>query len=392
MAWGMVDVDEERMRFVIRASRREKSMRELCEESAISRPTGYLWLRRFEAAGIAGVVEKSRRPHYSPTRTAAAIEQRVVELRQQRPDWGARKFHLLLEGEGLSVPAITLHRILLRHHLVRPPDQHRQAVQRFSRSAPNQLWQMDFKGPVGWQAPVGPLSILDDHSRYAITLQGTWSSKAEPVKEQLEEAFQRCGVPEAMLMDHGTPWWNMKAATGWTWLTVWLMKQGIRLHFSGYRHPQTQGKVERFHGALQAAMQRRGWPTEQERQPWLDAFRYEYNHIRPHEALGMKTPATVWSKSAQPYQARPAAWEYEAGTEVRKLAEQGQLHVAGRRWEISRALAGEWVQLVRLDERILVYYCRSLVRELDFAHQRSTAVDRWWHTTPDCKASPDNRV
>src|SRR4029077_18265133 len=84
--------------------------------------------------------------------------------------------------------------------------------------------------------------ILDDHSRYAITLQGTWSSKAEPVKEQLEEAFQRCGVPEAMLMDHGTPWWNMKAATGWTWLTVWLMKQGIRLHFSGYRHPQTQGK------------------------------------------------------------------------------------------------------------------------------------------------------
>ena len=92
--------------------------------------------------------------------------------------------------------------------------------------------------------------MLDDHSRYAVALQGTWSTQAEPVKQGLIEAFERCGVPEEMLMDHGTPWWNMQAVAGWTWLTVWLMKQGIRLHCSGYRHPQTQGKVERFHGAL----------------------------------------------------------------------------------------------------------------------------------------------
>jgi transposase InsO family protein len=299
MAWGMVDVGEQRMRFVVRASRREKSMRELCAESEISRPTGYTWLRRYEAGGLAGVVQQSRRPHHSPGRTAADIEQRVVELRQKRPDWGARKLHWLLEKEGLALPVITIQRILLRNGLVRPQDRYRTALQRFSRSAPNQLWQMDFKGPVGWQAPLGPLSILDDHSRYAITLHGTWSSKAELVKERLEEAFQRCGVPQKMLMDHGTPWWNMKAATGWTWLTVWMMKQGLQLHFSGYRHPQTQGKVERFHGSLQAATQRRGWPWGEDRQRWLDEFRYEYNHVRPHEALGMKTPATVWNKSAR---------------------------------------------------------------------------------------------
>jgi transposase InsO family protein len=387
MAWGMVDVDEQRMRFVVRASRREKSMRELCAESEISRPTGYTWLRRYEAGGLAGVVQQSRRPHHSPGRTAADIEQRVVELRQKRPDWGARKLHWLLEKEGLALPVITIQRILLRNGLVRPQDRYRTALQRFSRSAPNQLWQMDFKGPVGWQAPLGPLSILDDHSRYAITLHGTWSSKAELVKERLEEAFQRCGVPQKMLMDHGTPWWNMKAATGWTWLTVWMMKQGLQLHFSGYRHPQTQGKVERFHGSLQAATQRRGWPWGEDRQRWLDEFRYEYNHVRPHEALGMKTPATVWNKSARKYQPPTPAWEYERGAEVRKLADQGQLHLSGRRWEISRALAGEWVQLVRLEGRILVYYCRSLVRELDLTHQRSTAVDRWWDINPDPGAS-----
>ena len=395
MAWGMVNVDEQRVRFVVCASRREKSFRQLCEEFDISRPTGYEWLRRYQAGGVAAVVEKSRRPHRSPKRTPTEIEARVVELRQQRPDWGARKLQVLLAQEGVPLPVITIHRILLRSDLVRPQDRHRAAVQRFQRAAPNQLWQMDFKGPVGWDAPVGPLSVLDDHSRYAIALEGTWSTQAEPVRERLEEAFQRSGVPEEMLMDHGTPWWNMKSATGWTWLTVWLMKQGIRMHFSGYQHPQTQGKVERFHGALAGAMKRRGWPAGEQRQAWLDAFRYEYNHMRPHEALQMRTPASVWSQSAQRYQAHPPAWEYEAGAEVRQVAAEGYLRLDGRRWEISRALAGEWVQLIRVDQRILVYYCRSLVRELDLLHQRSTAVDRWWTSLRedgDCKGCPDNTL
>jgi transposase InsO family protein len=377
MAWGTVNVDEQRMRFVVSASRGEKTLQQLCEEFEISRPTGYEWLRRYQADGIAGVVEKSRRPHRSPRQTATEIERRVVELRQQRPDWGARKLQVLLQREGISLPVITVHRILLRRGLVRAQDRHRTAVQRFERGAANQLWQMDFKGPVGWEAPVGPLSVLDDHSRYAIVLHGTWCTRAEPVKERLSEAFQSCGVPEEMLMDHGTPWWNMKAAAGWTWLTVWLMKQGIQLHFSGYRHPQTQGKVERFHGVLGAALKRRGFPGRAERQRWLDEFRYEYNHERPHEALGMRTPASLWKRSARRYQTNPSVWEYQEGAEVRKLTGTGRLSVEGRSWEISRALAGEWVQLVRVDERILVYYCRSLVRELDLVTQRSTAVDRW---------------
>ena len=377
MAWGSVNVDEQRMRFVMWASQPGTTMREACQEFKISRPTGYEWLRRYQASGIAGVVEKSRRPRNSPRQTAAEIEERVVELRAQRPDWGARKLQVLLAREKIPLPVITVHRILLRRGLVRPQDRLRAAVERFERGTPNQLWQMDFKSPVGWDAPVGPLSVLDDHSRYAIALQGTWSTKAEPVKQRLIEAFQSCGVPDEMLMDHGTPWWNMKAVAGWTWLTLWIMRQGIRLHFSGYRHPQTQGKVERFHGALGAAMKRRARPASHERQAWLDAFRHEYNHVRPHEALGMKTPASVWSKGSRRYVADPPAWEYEEGSEVRKLSAMGRLQRAGRSWEISRALAGEWVQLIRIEQRILVYYCRSLVRELDLVTQRSTAVDRW---------------
>jgi transposase InsO family protein len=281
---------------------------------------------------------------------------------------------VLLEKEGIRLPVITVHRILVRHQLVRNEDRHRTAVQRFERSQPNELWQMDFKSPVGWEAPAGPLSVLDDHSRYALVLQGTWTTRAEPVREHLEEAFRHCGVPQAMLMDHGTPWWNMKAIQGATWLTVWLMKQGIRLYFSGYRHPQTQGKVERFHGAMAAALKRRGYPGPHERQRWLDEFRHEYNHVRPHEALGMQTPATVWRKSNRGYDPHPPRWEYEPGSELVKVAGDGQIWIQGRRWEISRALVGEWVQLIRLSDRTLIYYCQSLVRELDSLTHRSLAI------------------
>ncbi len=159
------------MEFVVLAHRREKTMQQLCEEFEISRPTGYEWLRRFDKGGMSAVVEKSRRPVHSPSQTVEGIEQRVVELRKQRPDWGARKLRVLLEQEAVKLPVITIHRILLRRDLVREQDRHRTAKKRFERAAPNQLWQMDFKGPVGWNAPMGPLSVLDDHSRYAITLR-----------------------------------------------------------------------------------------------------------------------------------------------------------------------------------------------------------------------------
>jgi len=212
----------------------------------------------------------------------------VEQLRRERPDWGARKLAVLLRAEGIELPVVTVHRILLRRGLVRAEDRQRPAVERFERAVPNELWQMDFKSPTGWDQPVGPLSPLDDHSRYALDLYGTWTTRAGPVRERLEAAFQASGVPEGLLMDHGTPWWNPAGANGWTQLTVWLIKQGIRLHFSGYRHPQTQGKVERFHGTLERAMRNRGLPPPAERQGWLDEFRQEYNYLRPHEALGMR--------------------------------------------------------------------------------------------------------
>lgn len=196
-----MDVHQQRVEFVTAAKRGAASFRSLCEEFGISRPTGYLWLRRYEQQGVQGIAERSRRPLASPQRTAAALEKRVVEVRQRYPDWGARKLRVVLAREGVDLARNTIHRILLRHDLVKQCDQHVPALQRFEREQPNQLWQMDFKGPKGWPQAVGPLSVLDDHSRYVIVLAANGNTDGPPVREQLESAFCCCGVPEAMLMD-----------------------------------------------------------------------------------------------------------------------------------------------------------------------------------------------
>jgi len=153
------------------------------------------------------------------------------------------------------------------------------------------------------------------------------------------------------------------------------MKQGTRLYLSGVRHPQTQGKVERFHGALEKARRLRGLPEPALRQQWLDDFRQEYNCVRPHEALGMKTPASRWRPSAQAYDPDPAQWQYPEGAQVERLEKDGQLKLQGRRWQIAGTLPNEQVRLVQVEKRVLVFYRNTLIRELDLVLQGSTSVE-----------------
>jgi transposase InsO family protein len=300
----------------------------------------------------------------------------VIAVRERYPDWGARKLQVILERESVCLTRSTIHRILVRHDLVRDADRHPQAVKRFERERPNELWQMDFKGPKNWPHAVGPLSVIDDHSRYLVALAATGKLDGELVRTQLKQAFERCGVPEAMLMDHGTPWWNWQSFSGRTRLSLWLMRQGIRLCWSGIRHPQTQGKVERFHGSLQRALDRRG-PAGGEPQAWLDSYRAEYNQLRPHEALGMQTPASRCTPSPRPYNPHPAPWQYPEGAWLLKVDCQGTVDIHGRRSRIGKTLAGEYVMIQPVEARLLVFYCSTLVREIEPAIERSTIVERW---------------
>jgi transposase InsO family protein len=376
MPWGSVNVKQRRIEFVIRAASGREPIRTLCREFEISPQTGYKWLQRYREAGtLAAVEEQSRRPHRSPQRTAPEVEAWVVQQRQQRPDWGARKLQKRSEEAGIPLETQTIHRILLRHGLVKDSERHRPARQRFERQAPNQLWQMDYKGmPPELSKRVMPLSILDDHSRYLVGLEALPNTGAEPLLAYLSKVMDQNGVPEAMLVDHGTPWWNAAARWGLTRVSLWLMKQNIELIHSGVRHPQTQGKVESAHRAMQRQLKLRGWPADTAWPEWLRSFAQEWNQVRPHEALEYRTPTQCWQPSARAFQPHPPPFEYAAGC-ICRVRTHGQIDFQGRRFTGPAALAGETVALEHVEaDRWIVRYRTTVIREIDLSTGRSRAL------------------
>jgi len=375
MPWKETDVLRERLAFVERYLRGEP-MAALCREFGVARPTGYRWVRRLEAQGsVAALRDRSRRPLNSPTRTEGSIEARVLEFRE-RHGWGARKIRRLLEREGTELPAVTVHRILKRNGKIRPRDSHRPATRRFQRQRPNELWQMDFKG--GYRLREGychPLSIIDDYSRSAVGLAGLSSQKAGEVHASLVGVFRRYGLPEEMLVDHGVPWWSTTNGHGLTWLSAAIIKQGIKLTYSGVRHPQTQGKVERFNGTIEASVIHHGKPSDMKGwRAFFREFRREYNEVRPHEALGMEVPACRYRKSKRRYEDKPAEWGYPSGSTVMRLNTQGCLDYDGRRRFVCEALAGEGVKVERIQDLVVVSWRGMLIREIDLDSGRTRAL------------------
>jgi len=376
MPWDTTSVTEQRIRFVLRASQDSVNMSALCHEFNISRPTGYLWLNRYRTFGsVSGVCELSRRPHHSPSRTSQDHQARIVALRQEF-GWGAKKIRVLLLREGMDLKVATINRILKRKGLIHQKDSHRPAVKRFEREHPNTLWQMDFKGDYSLRrGHCYPLSILDDHSRFVVGLYALSGQDTETVSSRLVATFERFGVPEAILMDHGIPWWGNSNGHGLTRLSVSLIKQGIRLYFSGIRHPQTQGKVERFHRTLKETVRHRGRPqTLAGFVTALDRFREEYNNIRPHEALQMAVPSEHYQPSTKSYTPTPSAWEYPQGAIVIRLNMKGSFYYRRQRHFVCEALAGELVRLEELENKLLISYRHMYVREINIETGRSISL------------------
>jgi transposase InsO family protein len=376
MPWRTESVMDQRVEFVIRAQRGEERMAPLCREYGISRPTGYLWLERYgEVGSISALAEHSRRPLHTPRRTESRIEAAVIQLRDEK-GWGARKLAKILSLRGIKVAPATAHRILKRAGRVVEPVVDKTTT-RFEWAECNELAQMDFKGEytLSVKQKCYPLSFLDDCSRF---LHGLWplsSTGGAGVKQSLEGYFREQGVPLSILMDHGTPWFSTMNQHGLTWVAVWLIKQGVVLKYSGIGHPQTQGKVERFHQTLKARTKHRGEPTTmREWQQWAAEFRHEYNHERPHEALGMRTPAEVYKAvNLRPYQEQPCEWEYSGGV-VKRLNTQGMLYYKQQTYFVSEALAAELVRVDELDDKLLVTFRHLTVREIEVRTGKSTAV------------------
>ncbi len=379
MPWREVSVMEQRREFVGLAMQELVNRRELCRRFGISPDTGYKWLKR-RMAGDEELADRSRRPHSSPTRSEAEVEARVLSVREAHPAWGARKIVRCLERDGHRVPATsTVHAILVRHErIAAPAGTPGQPYQRFEKASPNLLWQMDFKGRVVLAngGACHPLTMVDDHSRYALCLEACANEQSGTVQGQLDTTLRRYGLPDAIFVDNGSPWGDASGQC-WTRLGVWLLKLGIAVIHSRPYHPQSRGKNERFHRTLKAEVfALRRFRDLAEVQRAFDAWRTVYNLERPHEALGQDVPASRYRPSARSMPDRLPQVEYDEHEIVRTVGStKDYVSFRGRRWLVPRAFRGERVAIrpQTIDGHYGIFFGAHQIAEIDLTNQQSVS-------------------
>jgi len=366
-----LSVFDQREAFVKLAMASEANRSALCRDFGISRKTGYKWLERHRVSGTDGLVDRSRRPHTSPSRTDAATEAAVLRIRAASNNaWGARKIGWTLGCQGWQpVPALsTITEILRRHGKLDRQAQHPGPHVRFERAEPNELWQMDFKGHFPMAAGrCHPLTVLDDHSRYSLGLEACDNEQDGTVRERLTALFRRYGLPFAMLMDNGSPWGD-SGGQPFTIFTTWLMRHGIRVSHGRPYHPQTQGKEERFHRSLKAeVLERNSFADLAACQHAFDRWRHVYNHERPHEALGLQPPATRYRPSPRAFREALPPIEYGPGDIVRKVDGEGAISFRSRPIRIGKAFRRQPVALRPSGEDGVfdIHYCVHHIGRLD---------------------------
>jgi transposase InsO family protein len=320
--------------------------RELCRRFNIQPRVLYKWLERYRTLGAAGLVDGSRRPHRSPRQTADWLEAAVLAVRRENPVWGGRKIAASLRRQGLEPPAPSTITEILRRHGAPMTAAGRKIWKRFEHAEPNALWQMDFKGDVPFGGgQLHPLTVVDDHSRYAVVLQAADNQRRQTVQSAVQAAFERYGLPEVILTDNGPPWGD----TGERRLTkfgVWLIEHGVAPWHSPPRHPQSHGKNERFNRTLNIELlQRTSFDDLLDAQQAFDAWRHRYNHLRPHDALGLAVPAERYRPSLRTFKPEVAPFEYTNDHTVRSVDVNGRFSFAQRTFKASKALSGKQVAL-----------------------------------------------
>ena len=362
MAWKTSSVMDEKLRFIYEYERDEETMRGLCRRHGISRETGYVWLRRFRQHGAAGLVELNRAPRWHPNPTRPEIEEAVLQLREAHMKWGPRKLKRILERDqpGSVWPAAsTMGEIVKRAGLVVPRKKRRrtepytQPLAHANQS--NRVWCADFKG---WfrtkdSTRIDPLTITDAWSRYLLRAQAVEKTDAERVRAIFQAAFREHGLPEAIRTDNGAPFAS-SALGGLSRLSVWWIKLGIAPERIQAGHPEQNGRHERMHRTLKQDVHLADDWRSQQRE--LDRFRQDFNHVRPHEALNMQTPASVYVPSPRPYPARQPEIEYPDTMEVRTIKSHGHFRWKKKDIFLTEVLWGESIGLLPLGDNLFNIY------------------------------------
>lgn len=381
MPWQEVSTMSLREEFCVLACADDANVSELSRRFGISRKTGYTWLRRYQADGPAGLADRSRRPHVTPEITGAERTTQVLAVRDAHPTWGGRKLRRWLQNQGETPPAAsTITEILRRDGRLDPAGPSAQGPwQRFEASAPNDLWQLDFKGHVAMEkGRCHPLHLLDDHSRVVLGLVACANEQLETVQRELTTIFRHYGLPYRLLCDNGPPWGTHHGESKLTVLGAWLMRLGITVVHGRPYHPQTQGKLERVNRTLAAdvlAIAR--YPDLAACQTAFDRWRHGYNHERPHEALGLDTPMSRYGMSPRPFPETLPPLTYEDGDLIRKVSPNGLAAFQNHYVNTSTALSGHYVAFRPTTTAGVweVRYAHQLIRTVDLRRPRSPEID-----------------
>src|SRR5258707_7671589 len=374
MPWKTSSVMEEKLRFVFEHELREGTMTELCERYEITRQTGYVWLRRYHEAGAAGLIAHSCAAHRHRNQMPEDIEQRVLELRQAHMRRGPRKLKRILERDepGRSWPAAsTIGALLLREGLVVARKKRRRSEPctgpRAHADGANRVWCGDFKGwfRTGDGERIDPLTITDAYSRFLLRCQAVEKTDTSRARAIFEAAFREYGMPQAIRTDNGAPFAS-SAIGGLSRLAVWWMKLGIVPERIEAGHPEQNGRHERMHRTLKQETAQPAAANRRTQQRVFDRFRGEYNEVRPHEALGMRTPAEVYEPSARKFPEQVREPEYPANMLVRSVRRQGHFRWKKDEVFLSEVLWGERVGLLQEDDRwFTVYFAQHPIALFD---------------------------
>jgi len=374
MPWKASSGMEEKIRFIFEYERDERTLTELCQRYGIARETGYVWLRRYRERGVEGLLELNRAARRHPNQTPPETEQAVLELRQAHMRWGPRKLKRVLERDqaGRSWPAAsTIGGLLKREGLVVARKPRRRTAPYTEPLAhadgPNRVWCADFKGwfRTGDGERIDPLTISDAHSRYLLRCQAVEKTDTERARAIFEAAFREYGMPESIRTDNGAPFAS-SAVAGLSRLAVWWMKLGIVPERIEAGHPEQNGRHERMHRTLKQETAEPAAANRRAQQRAFDHFRQEYNHQRPHQALGMQTPAAVYAPSPRSYPARVPEPEYPTTMLVRSVHHQGQIRWKKHEVILSKVLWGERVGLLPVNERwFTVYFAQFPIARFD---------------------------
>jgi len=355
-----------REEFIIQSEQEDHNISALCREFGISRKTGYKWIKRYQESG--SLEDQNRKPKTSCSKTDEKIERLILDLRQERPGWGARKIQAYLSQKGYEMPCIrTVNNILKRNGFISlEASLARKPFKRFEREQNNELWQADFKGDIlmldGDRCY--PLTILDDHSRYALLIEPRHDQR--DVIRSFIPVFRLFGLPEAVLTDNGANFAGFK--NGYSQFERALMDQDILPIHGRVYHPQTQGKIERFHRSMDNEVLKLHRPLNfADATEVLDQWKTVYNFERPHEALGDRCPAQVYTPSQRSYLENVQPYDYGSQYHLIKINNWGYLRFADFHIYISETFRDTRVQLIPSegDDSVLVCYRNFIVAKID---------------------------